>query len=96
MMSLCERCKKWVRIKSILFCFAFTVAVSAHAAAHKKYLIEFGWDEPDSHYLREHITEMEKLPFDGCVFHIKQSVISKCAFYPTEHNRRSVSFGLVQ
>jgi hypothetical protein len=26
----------------------------------------------------------------------KQSVISKCAFYPTEHNRRSVSFGLVQ
>jgi hypothetical protein len=70
MMSLCERCKKWVRIKSILFCFAFTVAVSAHAAAHKKYLIEFGWDEPDSHYLREHITEMEKLPFDGCVFHI--------------------------
>jgi hypothetical protein len=70
MMSLCERCKKWVRIKSILCCFAFTVAVSAHAAAHKKYLIEFGWDEPDSHYLREHITEMEKLPFDGCVFHI--------------------------
>jgi hypothetical protein len=33
-------------------------------------LIEFGWDEPDTSFLRQHITEMEKTPFDGCVFHV--------------------------
>lgn len=39
------------------------------AGTSGKQLIEFGWDEPDTAFLREHITEMEKLPFDGCVFH---------------------------
>jgi hypothetical protein len=33
-------------------------------------LIEFGWDEPDTAFLRHHINEMEQTPFDGCVFHI--------------------------
>src|SRR3954447_794229 len=32
-------------------------------------LIEFGWDEPDTAFLRKHIAEMEQTPFDGCVFH---------------------------
>jgi hypothetical protein len=35
-----------------------------------KKLIEFGWDEPDPAFLRAHLDEMEKTPFDGCVFHI--------------------------
>ena len=35
-----------------------------------KKLIEFGWDEPETAFLRQHIAEMEKTPFDGCVFHI--------------------------
>ena len=35
-----------------------------------KRLIEFGWDEPDTKFLRQHIDEMEKAPFDGCVFHV--------------------------
>ncbi len=35
-----------------------------------KRLIEFGWDEPDSAFLRRHIAEMEQAPFDGCVFHV--------------------------
>ena len=35
-----------------------------------KKLIEFGWDEPDTAFLRQHIGEMEKTPFDGCVFHV--------------------------
>jgi hypothetical protein len=34
-----------------------------------KILIEFGWDEPDTAFLRQHIAEMEQTPFDGCVFH---------------------------
>jgi hypothetical protein len=33
-------------------------------------LIEFGWDEPDTAFLRRHCATMEESPFDGCVFHI--------------------------
>jgi len=32
-------------------------------------LIEFGWDEPDTAFMREHVAEMEETPFNGCVFH---------------------------
>lgn len=35
-----------------------------------KRLIEFGWDEPDTAFLRRHVAAMEKSPFDGCVFHV--------------------------
>lgn len=38
------------------------------AATPSKKLIEFGWDEPDTAFMREHIAEMEKTPFNGCVF----------------------------
>lgn len=34
-----------------------------------KRLIEFGWDEPDTAFLRAHFDEMARTPFDGCVFH---------------------------
>ena len=33
-----------------------------------KALIEFGWDEPGTAFLRTHIAEMQRTPFDGCVF----------------------------
>ena len=36
----------------------------------KKSLIEFGWDEPDTSFLRKHLATMERTPFDGCVFHV--------------------------
>ncbi len=42
------------------------------AVAPKK-LIEWGWDEPDARFLREHIDEMERYPFDGLVFHVNSS-----------------------
>src|SRR5438876_9958023 len=35
-----------------------------------KKLIEFGWDEPDTAFMRAHIAEMEATPFNGTVFHI--------------------------
>lgn len=35
-----------------------------------KRLIEFGWDEPDTAFLRQHLREMEATPFDGCVYHV--------------------------
>jgi hypothetical protein len=35
-----------------------------------KRLIEFGWDEPDTAFLRKHRAAIEQTPFDGCVFHV--------------------------
>jgi hypothetical protein len=32
-------------------------------------LIEFGWDEPGTAFLRTNVSEMQRTPFDGCVFH---------------------------
>src|ERR1043166_351587 len=45
-------------------------ALSPGAFAGEKKLIEFGWDEPDPEFMREHAAELERSPFDGCVFHI--------------------------
>jgi hypothetical protein len=44
-------------------------SVRAADAAGKK-LVEFGWDEPDTAFMRQHAAEMEQTPFDGCVFHV--------------------------
>jgi hypothetical protein len=35
-----------------------------------KRLIEFGWDEPDTAFLRVNREQLEQSPFDGCVFHV--------------------------
>ena len=49
-----------------------TESSAANPVARKK-LIEFGWDEPDTAFMRRHVAEMERTPFDGCVFHINYS-----------------------
>jgi hypothetical protein len=41
------------------------------ATKKRKKVIEFGWDAPDTEYLRKNIAQMEEQPFDGCVFYIK-------------------------
>jgi hypothetical protein len=41
----------------------------AEGPARGKVVVEFGWDEPDTSFLRRHIEAMERAPFDGCVFH---------------------------
>jgi hypothetical protein len=45
-------------------------AGAASPSSPEKKLIEFGWDEPDPAFMRQHVAEMEKTPFDGCVFHM--------------------------
>jgi hypothetical protein len=35
-----------------------------------KKLIEFGWDEPDTSFMRREREQLERSPFDGCVFHV--------------------------
>jgi len=48
-----------------------TVAAGAPAQAGPKYLIEFGWDEPTTAFMRQHIAQMEQTPFDGTVYHVQ-------------------------
>ena len=40
----------------------------ANAAANGKKLIEWGWVQPNTGFMRQHIAEMEQTPFDGTVF----------------------------
>ncbi len=44
------------------------LAGPAHAA--RKQLIEFGWDEPDTRFLRTQTAQLLASPFDGCVYHV--------------------------
>lgn len=34
-----------------------------------KKIIEWGWDEPDTKFMRDNVETMEQFPFDGLVFH---------------------------
>ena len=54
-------------------CFLAVVGVLVFASgcSPRKKLIEWGWDEPDTAFLRRHSREMEKTPFDGCVFGVR-------------------------
>jgi hypothetical protein len=61
------------RKTGLLIALASVLAVSlarSQAAPAEKKLIEFGWDEPDTAFMRQHIEQMERSPFDGCVFHV--------------------------
>ena len=44
----------------------------AEGSATGKKLIEFGWDEPDTAFKREHTAQMDATPFDGCVYPIRR------------------------
>jgi hypothetical protein len=54
----------------LLGCIVIAMAADASATVQGKKLIEFGWDEPDSAFMRQHAAEMDRTPFDGCVFHV--------------------------
>jgi hypothetical protein len=56
----------------LLISFAPDLKAQTGPAAKKK-LIEFGWDEPDTGFMRQHIAAMEQMPFDGTVFHANYS-----------------------
>lgn len=55
----------------IAFLFLLLAGVGSAPAAGKKF-IEYGWDLPDTKFLREHAREMEKEgPFDGVIFRVE-------------------------
>ena len=49
-----------------------TSSAPAEKPATVKKLIEFGWDEPDTAFMRRHAAEMDATPFDGCVYHFRR------------------------
>ena len=53
-----------------LCAFAVLASVASAQTQPSKKLIEFGWDEPDTAFMRQHIAAMEQTPFDGTVFHV--------------------------
>ena len=53
-------------------------AAGAQPPKPTKKLIEFGWDEPDVAFLKRHLAEMEKTPFDGTVFHLPGEYLWNC------------------
>jgi hypothetical protein len=52
----------------LLGMLAMSAAAETALLKHKK-LIEWGWDEPDTKFMRDNIEKMEQFPFDGLVFH---------------------------
>lgn len=56
----------------VLLVSLFASTATVQTAPAKK-LIEWGWDEPDTKFMRANIGQMEKLPFDGLVFHANGS-----------------------
>jgi hypothetical protein len=46
-------------------------ALPSQGSVTGKKLIEFGWDEPDTAFMRQHAAEMDATPFDGCVYHVR-------------------------
>jgi hypothetical protein len=65
-------------IPCILICLASLLAGRASPQAAEKplpakKLIEWGWDEPDTKFIRQNIERMEQFPFDGLVFHVNSS-----------------------
>jgi len=60
---------KFGHVAAAVAALALVGAVASGARPPGKKLVEFGWDEPDTRFMREHIAEMQATPFDGCVFH---------------------------
>jgi hypothetical protein len=57
------------RLLFVLFAFCPLLVQAAEPKVKK--LIEFGWDEPSTSFMREHIADMERAPFDGVVFNVE-------------------------
>jgi hypothetical protein len=53
--------------------FGASYGASAQNRTGPKKLIEWGWDEPDTKFMRQNVAKMEQLPFDGLIFHVAGS-----------------------
>jgi len=62
-------------MRSVLVVLLLAAATQCPAqdSSRPKKLLEWGWDEPDTKFIRENIDKMEQFPFDGLVFHVVSS-----------------------
>ena len=60
-------------IKALLATCIIFIAGFSFAEEPAKKVIEWGWDEPDTEFIRENIKKMEEYPFDGLIFHVVSS-----------------------
>lgn len=60
----------WIGLAAALLASVAASPARAQDAPRKK-LIEYGWDVPYPDFVRDHIREMEKRPFDGIIFRLK-------------------------
>ncbi|MEW6358556.1 MAG: sugar-binding protein [Planctomycetota bacterium] len=62
-----------------------------------KKLIEYGWDVPFPDFLRDHIREMERLPFDGIIFKLRSgcNVLTPKKFDPAKFAEEEAVLGQI-
>lgn len=62
-----------MRFASVLICLVAAAVANGQEVVQAKKIIEWGWDEPDTKFIRDNIERMEQYPFDGLIFHIVNS-----------------------
>jgi hypothetical protein len=65
--TITNLCLIFSLILATILCFSFTFGATKAVK-----LIEWGWDTPTTIYVKNHIREMEQLPFDGLVLDLKR------------------------
>jgi len=60
-------------IRTLLTACIVALTGTSFAQEPAKKLIEWGWDEPDTKFIRANVEKMEQYPFDGLIFHIASS-----------------------
>jgi len=60
-------------IRTVLVTCIVCIAGISLAEQPAKKVIEWGWDEPDTKFIRENIGTMEQHSFDGLIFHVNSS-----------------------
>jgi len=62
-------------VRILILCMIACITLSSAGQAKRspyagKKLIEYGWDVPDTAFVRAHVAEMEEVPFDGVVIRV--------------------------
>lgn len=86
----------------LLCCASVASAQTSQPSPKGKKLIEYGWDAPDTAFVRDHIREMEQHPFDGVVIEVRprpidgqrQHSLGRGCFSSTTFNASDYEFAI--
>ena len=62
--------------RTFIMCIAILMVIAGagpQTSGSKKKIIEWGWDDPRTAFVRANIDKVEQLPFDGVVFTLRHS-----------------------